>query len=160
MLAVGHHLATSQLRKSMEGRTMTFTEKWSQRPDCPLSGAYITRLPLIETHQALSCLSHCGRGVVLIFVTQSTPISTNANGAAISTEEWDLLLYLSAFCHKEPNAGGGAGGRDRAPTCDPEGCLMRGYEPPSVALGRVRLRTHRLCGGIRVSRTCRMPTYG
>lgn len=23
-----------------------------------------------------------------------------------------------------------------------------------------RTRTHRLCGGIRVSRTCRMPTYG
>lgn len=98
--AAGHHLVTSQLRTSLEGRTTRITEKWNQRPDYPLSGAYMTRLPLTETHQAFSCLSHCGRGVVLIFATQSTPISINANGATISTEEWDLLLYLSAFCHR------------------------------------------------------------
>lgn len=69
---------------------MKITEKWDQRPDCSNQG----------NPYGPSRLSYWGRLGLLVLVAQSTPVSINTNGAAISRDVRAaslLLVFASAM---------------------------------------------------------------
>lgn len=138
-LPVGHHSVPTQtarlLTASAEGRSRRAPERWDQRPDraVPDLHSWNPSGPSLQSHSG---------GKETEDSLSRAPISISTNSVA-SPEQWQQQ----------------GRGRDGASGWDLGLNRPRMHDWPG-ALSEVRAGTHRLCGGIRVSRTCRMPTYG